>query len=101
MLRQVATRFLLAHDLRLPVEADVAAYAAGFWPLPSDGPTTLVGDILRYDELRPSWERDVWSLVCARLLMRDGFEPSLELRAELARWFGVVLEGHRRLTGSR
>jgi hypothetical protein len=93
LLRQVATRFLVTHDLRLPLRADVALYAAGFWPLPSDGPASQNGDILRYDETRQTWEREVWSLVCARLLQRDGFEPTLELCAELAAWFGVVLEG--------
>jgi len=101
MLRQVAFRFLITHELRLPLPADVALYAAGFWPLPAEGPTTLDGNIVRYDESRPTWQLEVWSLVCERLLLQEGFGSTPELRAELARWFGVSLDGRQRAAWSR
>jgi hypothetical protein len=90
-MHQIALSFLAAHGLTLPLAADVALFAAGFWPLPAPGPASLDGNILRYDEAWPGWEAAVWHLVCGRILENAGYPNGPGLRAELARGFGVVL----------
>jgi hypothetical protein len=92
MLRQIAYQFLITHSLRLPVRADLALYAAGFFPVPSSGPASLDGDILRYDESRATWQLEVWNIICARLLEEGGQTDTPEARAELAQWLGVLLD---------
>ena len=76
----------------MPARADEAAYDAGFWPLPARGRATLDGNILRYDESRATWEAEVWSFVCDRLLARAPFPSTPRMRTELARCIGVHAE---------
>lgn len=92
MLRKVAHRFLELHDVCLPARADEAAYAEGFWLLPSRGKATLDGNILRYDESRATWEAEVWSFVCARMLERADFTTTPRMHTELTRCLGVHAE---------
>ena len=94
-MRQVSLCWLATHGLKLPLRADVALYAAGFWPLPAHGPVSRDGNIVRYDEAWPGWEIDVWSIVCARVLADAGYPDGPWFRAELARAFGVELHAAR------
>jgi len=94
-MRHIAIRFLLTHGLTFPLRADVALYAARFFPLPSPGPAGLDGNILHYDESRPGWDLEVWDLVCGRLLREAEHPDEPVYRVELARWFGVdLVHGH-------
>ena len=88
----IVSRFLKAAG-GLPLRADDALYAAGFLPVPvrGHGPAHADGNVLRYDETRPTWEAEVWTLVCSRLLRRAGFPDTHAYRVSLARAFGVEL----------
>lgn len=85
----------------LPLRADDAAFAARFWLVPSSGPAWQDGNILRYDETRPTWQVEVWGLVCGRLLSRAGLANTPASRAELARHIAVELGGAPRLANVR
>ena len=91
---RVGTRFLHEAGLELPICAEVALRAADLSPLPSQGPATLVGEVLRYDTTRPGWEREVWSLVCGYLLRRYELPDKYDARIALAQVFGVELDEH-------
>lgn len=90
-MRVIAMQFLSLHRLTLPLDADVAAFAAGLFLVPSYGPASLTGNVLRYDESRPAWAREVWSLVCGRILEHGGHRNEHATRAELAHWLGADL----------
>lgn len=103
---RVATGFLRETGLIQPFSAEVAAVEAGLLLCPSTGPATLVpaqpgGErggplrdrgVLRYDESRPGWEREVWSLVCGALLRRAGVADTPGARIDLAHELGADIE---------
>lgn len=87
---RIARQFLGDIGVVEPLTADEAAHAAGFLLVPSEGATRVDGNIVRYDERHPTWERDLWELVSARLLTRAGLPDRASSRAIVARALGAT-----------
>jgi hypothetical protein len=96
---RIAGRFLLETGLNPPFSAEVAAHEAGLLLCPSKGSANLTETIVRYDESRSGWERELWAIVCGVLLRRAGERDTLAGRAALVRALGRPLQrrdGRRR-----